>query len=165
MAIEGQGAPADSQSGDSRFNLAVGGGLFLIAIAIAALIGSYSLKFGQMSGIGAGLMPRMTALVVGAFGILLVVQGVRAPAQRLQGWSIRGLVFVVGAVVLFGASIRPFGLAVAGPIAILLAAFADPNTRLKEALTFAILLTIACIVLFKVMLRLPIPLAPFALGY
>ncbi len=165
MAIEAQGAAATGEPANSRFNVEVAGGLFLIGLAIVGFIETYSLKFGQMSGVGPGLMPRVTALIVGAFGMFLVAQGVRTPAQRLQGWPLRGLTFVVGAVVLFGASIRPFGLAIAGPIAIMLAALADPNTRLKEAVPFAIVLTIACIVLFKVVLRLPIPLAPFALGY
>ena len=165
MAIEGQRTAATGKPNNSRFNLEVGGGLFLIALALVGLIGTYSLKFGQMSGIGPGLMPRVTAVIVGLFGMLLLAQGLRTPAKRLQGWSIRNLAFVVGAVVMFGATIRPLGLAVAGPLAIMLAALADPNTRPKEAVLFAVLLTVACIVLFKIMLRLPIPLAPFALGY
>ena len=66
---------------------------------------------------------------------------------------------------MFSASVRPLGLAIAGPLALILAAMADPETRLKEIIPFSIVLTAVCILLFKYMLRQPIPLAPFLLGY
>jgi putative tricarboxylic transport membrane protein len=148
-----------------RFGLEFGAGLFLVLIAAIGVFGSLNLAFGQMSGIGPGFMPRVTALIVGAFGIFLIVQSLLMGSQPLEPWSVRGIVLVLGAIVAFGYMIRPFGLAVAGPVAILIAAMADPATRPREIIPFAILLTLASVALFKYMLRLPIPLAPPLLGY
>ena len=110
-------------------------------------------------------MPRATSLILGAFGLLFVIQGLTRAGERLEAWSLRGPLFLLGAVAVFAASVRPLGLTVAGPLALILAALADPETRLSEVIPFSVLLTAACIVLFKYLLRQPIPLAPFLLGY
>ena len=91
--------------------------------------------------------------------------GLTSGGERLEPWSLRGTLLVLGAIAAFAATIRPLGLVVAGPLAVIMAALADPSTRLKEIIPFAIILSLACIGLFKYALRLPIPLAPLLLGY
>ena len=147
------------------FNQDVGAGLFLIAIAVIGVLASSSLRLTLPSGVGPGLMPRATALILAGFGVLFAIQGLTTLGPRLEAWSLRGIFFLLGAVAVFAASVRPLGLAVAGPLAIVISAMADKDTRIAEILPFAILLTAACIVLFKFLLRQPIPLAPFVLGY
>jgi hypothetical protein len=87
-------------------------------------------------------------------------------------------VFVLGAVLLFAATIRgatlsfaglsltipPLGLAVAGPLAVIFSSLADRETRLVEILPFAVAITAASIFLFKYLLRLPIPVYVPGLG-
>ena len=85
--------------------------------------------------------------------------------NRLEAWSVRGPLFLLGAVVVFAATVRPLGLAFAGPLAVILASLADRDTKLKEVVPFALLLSAACILLFKYALRQPIPVAPLVLGY
>lgn len=152
----------NSPSGRRRLNRDTAGGLFLLAVSALALTGSWSLAFGRLSSIGPGLMPRSTALVVGAFGVALVVQGATRLGDRLEAWSLRGILLVLGAVAFFALTIRPLGLAVAGPVAVVLASLADPGTRLREVVPFAVVLTAASAVLFKLLLRQPIPVAPWA---
>jgi putative tricarboxylic transport membrane protein len=72
---------------------------------------------------------------------------------------------VLGAVVAFGAAVRPLGLIIAGPLAIVISAFASEEVRWRETLVSATLMTAFCIGLFKFALGLPIPLAPWLLGY
>jgi putative tricarboxylic transport membrane protein len=72
---------------------------------------------------------------------------------------------ILGAVVVFGLSVRPLGLAVAGPLAIMIGAFASEDVRWIEAVVFGLLITAFCAGLFKFALGLPIPLAPWLLGY
>ena len=43
-----------------------GGGLFLIGLAIVGYVGGFSLPFGQLSGIGSGLLPKTVAVLVGS---------------------------------------------------------------------------------------------------
>ncbi len=151
-------------------------GLFLIAFAAIGFFGAWSLKFGQLRGIGPGLMPKVMAILLAAFGLLLIVTSMTSRGSLLERWSIRGPFFVLGAVLLFAATIRGFdfgggmkmpslGLAASGPLAVMFSAFADPDTRWGEVLIFAIVITALCIGLFKFLLRLPIPIAPWLLGY
>lgn len=160
------GAQKDTGRALARgINREFGAGLFLLAIAAAGYFAAGGLRLSLPSGVGPGLMPVATALIVGAFGILLMAQGLTSLGDRLDSWSIRGLFFLLGAVVFFGATIRTCGLSVAGPVAIVFGALADKDTRFKEIIPFALVLTAGCIVLFKVLLRQPIPIAPFLLGY
>jgi putative tricarboxylic transport membrane protein len=83
----------------------------------------------------------------------------------LEPWSIRGPVLVALAIVAFGLAVRPLGLVVAGPVAIVIAAFASDEVRWIETAVVGVLMTAVCIGLFKFALGLPIPLAPWLMGY
>jgi putative tricarboxylic transport membrane protein len=71
---------------------------------------------------------------------------------------------VFGAVLVFALTVRGWGLAVAGPLAVILSAFADRSTRLVEIVPFAAVMTVFSALLFKWLLGLPIPLLPLLLG-
>lgn len=152
-------------------------GLFLLACAAIAFFGAWDLKFGQLRGIGPGLMPKVTAVIVAAFGLLLILTSFFSRGSALERWSLRGPFFVIGAVLLFAATIRgvsfpalgleipALGLIVAGPLAVVFSAFADKDTRPVEVVIYAAVITALCVGLFKTLLRLPIPVAPWLLGY
>ena len=78
MAIEGEGAAATGKPANSRLNVEVAGGLFLIGLAIVGFIDTYSLKFGQMSGVGPGLMPRESANLCRAASVVAASNGSQA---------------------------------------------------------------------------------------
>jgi len=185
MTSQSPGAPArGARNGlvKSPFDLA--GGLFLLALAGLGLAGGFNLPFGTLSGIGSGLMPRVVAILVGAFGVLLVLQALILDGDRLERWHLRGPVFVLGGVLVFAILIRgstltlggfagipllatirvpSLGLVAAGPLAVIVSAFADRDTRLLEIIAFAIAMTLICGFLFKELLNLPIPFDPAGL--
>jgi putative tricarboxylic transport membrane protein len=141
------------------------GALVVIGVAAFAFWQGANLTFGTLEGVGPGMLPRGLAVLLGLLGVLLAFDAVMEGGPRLERWSIRGPVFVLGAVVAFGAAVRPLGLLVAGPIAIVISAFASNEVRWPETLLFGALMTVFCIGLFKFALGLPIPLAPWLLGY
>jgi putative tricarboxylic transport membrane protein len=166
----------------SPFDLA--GGLFLVGLAALGLAGGFNLPTGTLSGIGSGLMPRAVALLVGAFGVLLVVQAFLFEGEILERWHLRGPVYVLGAVLVFAMLIRgstlnfggifgipvlfsikvpALGLIVAGPLAVIISSFAAKDTKLVEIGVFAIVMTLLCGLLFKEVLNLPIPYDPVGL--
>lgn len=142
-----------------------GAGVFLILLAAIAYLAAADLRLTLPSGLGPGTMPKATAALIAVFGLFFVIQGLTTLGARLESWSLRGPIFLLGAVVVFGATVRTLGLAVAGPAAVLVASLADRGTRLREILPFAVLLAAGCILLFRYALRQPIPVAPFWLGY
>jgi hypothetical protein len=141
------------------------GGLFLLAVAAVGTYGARELEAGTLGSMGSGLLPKVVAVLVAAFGALLVVEAFLTEGHALERWSLRGPLFVLGAAVVFALTIRSWGLVVAAPLAILISACADKSVRTMEIVLFAIALTAFSTVLFKFLLRLPIPLAPWYLGY
>ena len=150
--------------GTTRFSRDVGAGLFLLVIAALAYAGTLDLP-SVWSGVGPGLMPKLVAGLIAVMGVLIMILGLAPSADRLQSITLRGPLFVLGAAVVFAASIRTLGLAVAGPLTWVIAAMADPDSRWMETVLLAVLMTALCVGLFKYALRLPIPLLPFVLGY
>lgn len=134
-----------------------GAGLFLIAFAAIGYFGGWALPMGHLSGIGSGMMPKVIAMLVAAFGVLLIFESLATKGPVLERWALRGPFFVLGAILLFAWTIRPLGLIVAGPLAVVVSAFADKDTRLVEVVIFALVMTALCGLMFKEMLALPIP--------
>jgi Tripartite tricarboxylate transporter TctB family len=159
--------PALPRAAGPRMRVAsdIVGGLLLIGVAAVAYLGVRGIEAGQASSVGPTFMPNLVAGLIAAIGLLILLLGCVPGARRLEPWTLRGPLLVLGAVVAFAATVRPLGLAVAGPLAMILASLADPETRFREVLIFAAVMTGLSILLFKVALRLPIPLLPFILGY
>ena len=150
-------------------------GLLLLALGCIGFFGTWNLANGTLAEPEAGMLPRAVSMLVAACGMGLLASALTTSGPALESWSPRGLICVLGAAIAFGLTIRGFdlghfkvpalGLIIAGPLAITLAALADPETRFKEIVIFAVGLTTLCIVMFRMILRLPIPIAPWLVGY
>jgi putative tricarboxylic transport membrane protein len=141
------------------------GGLVVIAVALFAFWQAADLPIGTLGGMGPGMLPKSLAVLFGLLGALLVLGSVFEAGPPLERWSIRGPVFVALAIVAFGLTVRPLGLVVAGPVAIVIAALASEEVRWVETIVVGVLMTAICVGLFKFALGLPIPLAPWLMGY
>jgi len=143
----------------------LGAGLFLLALALFAFWGTWSLDLGALRSIGPGMLPRATAILVAVFGMLLIVSSFLTNGSTLDRWHIRGPFFVLGAALLFAWTVRPLGLIVAGPLCLMFGAMADKETRPIEIVIFAVVMTALCIGMFGFLLGLPIPILPTSLPY
>ena len=141
------------------------GGIAVIAMGVFGFWQGANLPIGTLGGMGPGMLPKALSVLLAALGGLLVASSVAEAGQALERWSIRGPLLVLGAVAAFGLTVRPCGLVVAGPLAILIGSFASDEVRWKEAAVYAVVMTALSIGLFKFALGLPIPLAPWLLGY
>ena len=137
----------------------------LLALAGFALWHSSELPLGTLRHFGPGMLPRILAVLVALCGAVIMFDAWRRDGERLERISLRGVVFVLGAAVAFGLSVRPLGLLVAGPLALLLCTGAAPDARWGQSLVFAALLTAFCLGLFRFALGQPIPVAPWLIGY
>jgi hypothetical protein len=141
------------------------GGLFLLTIAAVAVLGTLKLNFQTTTGVGPGMMPRAIGGMVGLMGLILIIQSFFVKGEGLERWSFRGIFFVLGAALVFSWTIRPLGLMIAGPLAVIISGFADRDTRIVEIVIYAVLLTLGCWALFSLALRLPIPVWPTAMPW
>ena len=133
-------------------------GASMIALALFALWASRDLGGGRLVAPGPGLLPRGVSVLIGLVGAGLVAASFVHRGEALARWSLRGPLFVTLGVVGFALTIRAPGLAVAGPLVAMVGGAASPETRFRENLLFAVGMTIVCIVLFRYLLHLPIPI-------
>lgn len=141
------------------------GGLVGVGLAVFGLWQSADLPMGTLGGMGPGMLPKSLAVAIGVLSALLAAGAVVNGGPRIERWSVRGPLFVLGAVVVFGLAVRPLGLVVAGPLAIVIGAIASTEVRWGETILVGAVVTAFCIGLFKFALGLPIPLAPWLIGY
>jgi len=133
-------------------------GAVLVALAIFALWASSDLTQGTLRSMGPAMLPRWLAIGVGMCGIALIATGLLVDGEPLERWSLRGPVFVAAAILSFALTIRTIGFAVAGPLTILISGFSSSETRWKESIVFALLMTAFCIGLFRYALNQPMPI-------
>jgi Tripartite tricarboxylate transporter TctB family len=143
------------------------GGIVLAAIGVIALFSTRALDVGLLSDIGPALIPRTLAVLLLMLGVAITVVGLRAGSsgEALEVWKLRPLVCILGGIVLFGLTVRTIGIVFAAPLALMVAGFATPETKWRELSIFVVALTLFCSVLFRLVLGLPIPLAPWVFGY
>lgn len=132
-------------------------GVCLVAGGAFALWATSNLPQGTLRAMGPAMLPRWLAIAVGICGIALLVASFVQEGTSLERWALRGPIFVGAGAVAFALTIRLFGLAVAGPLAIIISGFASPETRLKEVVIFGVLMTAFCIGLFRYALNQPMP--------
>ncbi len=132
-------------------------GAVLVALAALALASTAGLDAGTLRALGPGMLPRATAAGVGAVGLALAALSLVRRGPPLGSWPLRGPFFVSLGVVAFALTIRSVGLAVAGPLVVVVSGAASADTRPKELVVFAVAMTALCIGLFRYALGLPIP--------
>lgn len=143
------------------------GGAAIAAISIVALINTSGLEAGSLSDIGPALIPRALSVLLLTLGIAIIFTGWRAGAkgEPLESWKFKPILAILGGIVVFGLTVREIGIVFAAPLALMIAGFASSETRWRELAIFVFALTVFCSVLFRLVLGLPIPLAPVIFGY
>jgi len=133
-----------------------------MAVGVLALVLGADLPMGTLRAMGAGMLPKSLATMLVGAGGLLVVFAFLTDGAGLERWHLRGPIFIVGSVAVFALTIRTLGLdpARARPRCSV-SSFAADDVRWKEAIIFSVAMAAFCILLFKVLLGLPIPVVAF----
>ena len=159
--------------GPVRSPQSLAGGLVLFGLAGLALWLTRDLDQGTLNAMGPAMLPRWLAIAVGLSGLALLGFAFIKHGEALERWNLRGPVFVIGGILAFALTIRPFamggfttpglGMLFAGPLAIIIGGYATPEVRLRDLVILSLSLTPFCMVLFGDLLNLPIPVFPQAL--
>jgi Tripartite tricarboxylate transporter TctB family len=151
-----------------------GGVMFAVIGAIFALI-AYGVKLGDtvlLAGYSMGTPARMgpaffpfwLGVILFALGVLIAATGFRHEGTpedtHFPVFHWRPILFILGAVVLFGIILKAVGMLLAGFILVMVAGFGDPEFKPKGTMVLAIALVIFCALVFVWGLKLPIPLCP-----
>ena len=133
-------------------------GAALVVLAAIAVWASADLAEGRFFAVGPALLPRAVATLLALIGAGLIAGALIKEGDALGRWSLRGPLFIFISVIAFALSIRTVGLAVAGPVVAVISGAASPETKPREILLFALVVTALSIGLFRYLLHLPIPI-------
>lgn len=136
------------------------GGMALILLALIAFVASNELPGMRGFAFGPGTAPRLFALALALLSIGVVVSGLLASGPDVSPYAFRGVIFIIGSILAFAATIRPLGLVVASFATMIVCAAAADDVRWRESIVVAAVITAFCAVLFPYGLNLPFQLWP-----
>ena len=136
-------------------------GLMFSGIGVAAMFIARNYPFGTTLRMGPGYFPRALGGILIFFGVYVMVRGLRSNEKIEGNWSIRALIVLPLAMVLFGILMDLLGFIPALVALIFGSAAASREFKFVEILLLTVLLTSLSVAMFIWGLGLPYPLIKF----
>ena len=135
-------------------------GLLFVGFGAAFGYAATGYPLGTAFRMGPGYFPLLLAGALAVLGVAILIKGVTAAAADspvgVVPW--RGALFLLGALVYFGATVRGLGLVLALFGTALLSALASRHNARLAAVAIAAALTVACVAVFHYGLGVAVPL-------
>lgn len=138
-------------------------GLLFTAAGVGFAIGATNYSLGSSARPGAGYFPLLLSAVMTLLGVIILFKSLTIETEGgdpVGAIAWKPLLVIVGAIVVFGATIASLGLAIALPLLIIITSFAGDEFHWPSVLISAVLLTLAAWAIFVLGLGLTIPVWP-----
>lgn len=135
-------------------------GILFFGIGAFALIYGSKYTLGTAARMGPGYFPRILGILLLVLGALILLRSFRLDGPAVPKWKWRPTLLVLGSLVLFGAIVRPLGIAISTVILIVLASAASHEFRPRESVIAGVLLAALAVGVFVVGLSLQLPIWP-----
>jgi hypothetical protein len=136
------------------------GGMALILLALVAFVASNDLPGMRGFAFGPGTAPRLFAFALAVLALGVVVGGFLIAGPSVSAYKLRGVIFIIGAILAFAATIRPLGLVTASFCTMIVCAAAADDVKWRETIIVAVGVTAFVSILFPYGLNLPFQLWP-----
>jgi hypothetical protein len=150
---------------DWRNNRDFFAGLVYITTGAVGMIIALDYPFGSALRMGPGYFPTVLGGMMIAFGVAVLLMGVKNNEKIKGGWSIRALIVLPIAAVVFGYVMEHVGFIPALALLIPLAAASGNEFKWKEIIPLTIGLIVISLSIFIWGLGLPYPLIKGLWGY
>jgi len=137
-------------------------GLMFIAIGAGAMFIGSDYPIGSALRMGPGYFPVALGGIIFVFGVYTLVQGLIKKEKLVGAWSVRALILLPVAFVVFGFLVDHGGFVPALVALVFISAAAGSEFSFKEVLIEIVVLTAASVGLFIYALELPYPLFPWS---
>jgi len=130
-------------------------GVMLLGIGLFAAGIARSYPFGTTFRMGPGYFPSVLGGILILFGVVIMAKGLRRPEQIAGAWSLRALLVLPVALILFGLLIDRAGFVPALAVLVFGSAAAGPEFHWGEVLLLTAGLTLLSVAVFIWGLGLP----------
>ena len=138
-------------------------GLMFFTIGLIAMILAFGYPLGTSSRMGPGYFPRVLGGLLMFLGGLLAVLSFRETGGQIGHFAWKAIGLVLGAIVLFAATVNYVGLVIATVLLIFVSGYASKEFNWKESLISSIVLAAVSVGLFIVGLKLQFPIFPWGM--
>jgi hypothetical protein len=135
-----------------------------IGFAFAVIVKIYDYPMGSASRMGPGYFPFVLGMALGVLGLVILLKSFVTDGERVSELAWRPIVWILGAVIVFGLTVKLIGLALAIIVLVLISAFGGHEFKLREQLIAAVILSAGSIGVFVYGLKLPFPIWPEFFG-
>ena len=141
-------------------------GVLCMGFALAAIVLGRNYPMGTPAAMGPGMFPMILGGCLGLLGLTCSIRAMRpgkavAHVARLQP---RPVLLVLGGVVAYGVTLPRLGLVAASMLLVVISRLAAPGFRWLEVTVFGAILTLGCVLVFVVGLKMPVPVWPVLPG-
>lgn len=133
-------------------------GLLMLIIGGLGFYMALDYPFGSALRMGPGYFPRVLSSILMAFGLFVLIRGLRIKERVAGKWGWKPLAFIIVSLIVFGFLMSRFGLIPALIAMFIIAALGGHEFKLMEVLILTALMTIFSIAVFVYALGLPYPL-------
>lgn len=142
---------------------AIGATFALIAKGVPFLSFMQGYAMGTPARMGPAFFPFWLGLLLFILGLIIAFNGMReegGEGSAFPRFHWKPILLVLGAVVLFGAVMKPIGMLLAGVLLIVVASYGSATFEMKRSVILGVCLSVFCALVFVWGLKLPIPLCP-----
>jgi hypothetical protein len=132
--------------------------------AFAIIVKVFEYPMGTSSRMGPGYFPFVLGILMGALGLIIVIQALITSGGPVAKFAWRPLIWVLGAFVVFGLTAKLLGLVIAIVLLVVISSFGGHEFKLKEALISSVILAAGSVAVFVYGLKLPFPIWPEFFG-
>jgi hypothetical protein len=139
-------------------------GLLFLAFGIGFLVYAQDFNLGNSRRMGPAFFPSLLAtiqIVISLAVLALAFFRQNEDSDPIPSSDPKGMFLILSSVVLFAILLPALGFVVATPALVLMSAMASPESTWKERIGLAIVLTISCILVFKLGLEMPLKVWPW----
>jgi hypothetical protein len=143
---------------DVRNNRDFWGGVMFFAVGAVAIVAAWDYPFGSTLRMGPGYFPVILGGIMMAFGLIIMLQGLRNN-EKIQGsWSLRALIILPISLVVYGILMEVAGFIPALIALIFISAVSGEEFKFKEVLLLTVILLAIAWTIFIWGLSLPYPM-------
>jgi len=141
--------------------------LMFIGFGLLFLIYAQDYNMGTTRRMGPAFFPTILAILQIGLGLLIgILAFIKANTDEepIHSTDWRGLGLIAGSVFLFAQLLPVAGFVIAAPLLILLGSLASPESSWRERILMTLILTVGCILVFRIGLEMRFPIWPPSLS-
>ena len=141
-------------------------GVMFITLGLGFAYKATSYSMGTAARMGPGYFPHWLGLMMAIIGAVILLSSLAPKAEKtkVDRFDFKILGIIVGAIVLFGFTLRPLGLIISLFLLVAISSMASHEHSWKVSLLNALFLTVLCWLAFVKGLGLIFPIWPAFLG-